>query len=112
MAHSLKSILDIHKKTKGKGFSKNSNSTNELEVRFGTRQKQKMNRLDFNRVISKLKSCGFTCDNQEGTNTLKIFNDDSPTIRVEIESIKAIQNYCKTNSFEHFSLFSEKFEKL
>ena len=40
MTHTLNSILNIHKITKGLGYSKLPNSYNELEVKFGTRQKK------------------------------------------------------------------------
>ena len=46
MTHTLTSILNIHKATKGLGYSKVPNSYNELEVKFGTRHIKKITKLN------------------------------------------------------------------
>jgi hypothetical protein len=84
------------------------NSTNldeELEIRFGTKGIKKITRTNFDNVIQYIKSKGFKL--QEKTETLKIQPEvldkrsgmmRISNIRVEVNGIKNIQNYCKTNS--------------
>ena len=105
MAHTLNSILNIHKATKGLGYSKVPNSYNELEVKFGTKQIKRITKLDYNNVINKLKSCGYSSPNMEGDYTLKIFLNDKQykNIRIEIAGFKNIHQYCKINKLEVIS---------
>ena len=49
-----------------------SNKNHELEVRFGTRGIKPLNKNDYDSVIKKLKSLGFTSVNEVGTSSLKI----------------------------------------
>lgn len=88
----------------------------ELEVRFGTRGRKSITKIEFDNVIKKLKSSGF----QMGTNnhTLKIQTEflDKKTgevkdsnVRVEVNGIYNIQKYCNTNSLKDVSpIFNQK----
>ena len=101
--YTLSDILEIHL---GGNYDIHKDASNELEVRFGTRGRQKITRIDFDNVIKKLKSLGWTCINDSGNYTLKIQNEfvDPKTgetklsnIRTQIQTLDAIQKYCKTN---------------
>ena len=99
----LSDILEIHL---GGNYETIRDASNELEVRFGTRGRQKITRIDFDNVIKKLKSLGWRCINDSGDYSLKIQNEfiDPKTgvtklsnIRTHIKTMDAIQKYCKTN---------------
>ena len=87
-------------------FFKNVKKNEELEVKFGTRGIKPLTKNDYDNVISKLKSLGFTCPLEQGVNMLRIFPQyldanigkviQSP-IRAEILGLNAIQQYCKHN---------------
>jgi len=78
----------------------------ELETRFGTKGIKYLTKLDYDNVIKKLKSLGFTSELSSGENSLKIqyeminiktgqFTDSN--IRIEVNGLPSIQEYCKTN---------------
>lgn len=78
----------------------------ELEVKFGTKGYKSITKLDYDNVIKKLISEGYTCNNSSGEHSLKIFPElldirsgevKTSNIRVEIDGLLAIQEYCKTN---------------
>ena len=54
--------------------AKINSQINELEVRFGTnpRKGKFISKAEYDNVIMKLISCGFKCDNMEGTTMLRI----------------------------------------
>lgn len=89
----------------------------ELEIRFGTRGNPATTRENFDGVIQKLLSSGFTFTKKNGY-SLKIQNEfiDQKTgqtklslIRAEIHGINDVQNYCKTNMpDEKYVLFTQK----
>ena len=112
----LSDILEIHL---GGNYDIHKDASNELEVRFGTRGRQKITRIDFDNVIKKLKSLGWTCINDSGDYSLKIQNEfvDPKTgetklsnIRTQIETLNAIQQYCKTNDITQVSQHLVKYE--
>lgn len=81
-------------------------NTKELEVRFGTRGIKKTTKIDFDNVIEKLRSNGFTCYNSGGSYEMRVQNEflDAKSgetkvsnVRAEISGSSAIQKYCKTN---------------
>ena len=80
------------------------NKNHEIEVRFGTKRNVKpLSKNDYFNVIKKLKSLGFTCSNESGLNSLKIASyhlGNKSAVRVQIDSLEAIQKYCKTNSIQ------------
>jgi len=86
-----------------------SNKNHELEVRFGTRGIKPLNKNDYDSVIKKLKSLGFSSINEVGTSSLKIQSEylDKNTgkfklsnTRVTINDLFVIQKYCKTNDLK------------
>ena len=92
----------------------------ELEVRFGTNPYHSLTKIDFDNIIEKVKSLGFTSDTFEGTYTLNISNeyDDVKTgrkktsnIRTTIKSLPAIQKYCSENNLTEEKLFEPIYNK-
>jgi hypothetical protein len=89
----------------------------ELEIRFGTRGNAPTTRENFDGVIQKLLSAGFTFM-KKNAYSLKIQNEfiDQKTgqtklslIRAEIHGINDVQNYCKTNTpDDKYVLFTQK----
>jgi hypothetical protein len=86
-----------------------TNKNHELEVRFGTRGIKPLNKNDYDSVIKKLKSLGFTSVNEVGTSSLKIQCEylDKNTgkfklsnTRITINDLYVIQKYCKTNDLK------------
>ena len=109
---SLSDILKIHLDTDGSGYSNNDNTTNELEIRFGTRGRNKITRIDYDNVIKKLKSLGFNATNSSGNSYLKIqteFTDPKTgrtkmsNLRTTVTGLTAIQKYCKENKLTNIS---------
>ena len=84
---------------------------NELEVRFGTKNRElgikPFTKINYDNVIQKLKSLGFTSFNEEGVYMLRIQNEfldkktgkykTSYSIRTEINGLEAIKAYCGHN---------------
>jgi hypothetical protein len=96
-------------------FYKNSpyielNVNHEMEVKFSTRGHKRLTKIDYDNVISKLKSLNFTVNNPEGLYFLRIYSDFldkktnriklSNTIRTEIDGKLSIEEYCKTNDIK------------
>jgi hypothetical protein len=89
----------------------------ELEIRFGTRGNRPTTRENFDGVLQKLLSSGFSFQ-KKNAYSLKIQNEfiDQKTgqtklslIRAEIHGINDVQNYCKTNTpDEKYCLFTQK----
>ena len=91
----------------------------ELEVRFGTKGIKPISRIDYENVIQKLLSLDFQIYEAE-QNTLRIQNEfidkrsgktRISNVRTEIEGLKNIQNYCKTNSISEDSAFIQFIQK-
>jgi len=87
-------------------YIKSNSNNKELEVRFGTRGIKHFTKNDYDNVIVKLKSLGFTCANENGFYSLRIQNEflDKNTgkfklsnIRVEVNGLVEIQDYCVHN---------------
>lgn len=85
--------------------------TGELEVRFGTNPKtgKPLSKMDYDNVVQHFYSAGFTTDNADGFNMLRIkcehFNKQKgqhliSNIRAEIMGIDLIQEYCRTNNLQ------------
>lgn len=92
-----------------------SNKNHELEIRFGTRGIKPLNKNDYDNVIKKLKSSGFTSVNEVGTPSLKIqceYLDKNigkfklSNIRISINDLNEIQKYCKSNNLKE--IYSKK----
>jgi len=86
----------------------------EMEAKFGTRGIKPLTKMDYDNVVKKLKSLGFTTVNEVGTYSLKIqpefldvrtgqfkTSNDFDRFRIEIEGITNIQEYCKTNNLKY-----------
>jgi len=93
----------------------------ELEVKFGTKNIKRINKIDYDNVIQYLLSCGFTSSSDQYK--LRIFNEfvdpktgvtKLSTIRTELSGIGKISKYCKNNKIvddDEMSLanFEQKF---
>jgi hypothetical protein len=83
---------------------------NELEIRFGSLNKDHpITKIDYDNVISKLKSLGFSTKNTDGSYMLRIQTElidpstgkpSRSSIRTEIDGLIGIQQYCKTNNIK------------
>ena len=94
---------------------KNRNLIPELEVRFGTNPKTKpISKIDYDNVVQQLTMNGWTSDNIQGVQMLRITNEYSikdplttknqirmSNIRTEIIGADLIQIYCQTNSLQY-----------
>jgi len=99
------------------GITDTTDGVPELEIRFGTRGNNATTRENFDGVLQKLLSGGFSFM-KKNAYALKIQNEfvDQKTgqtklslIRAEIHGINEIQNYCKTNiPDEKYVLFTQK----
>jgi hypothetical protein len=87
-------------------YVKGTSNNKELEIRFGTRGIKHFTKNDYDNVIKKLKSSGFTSVNENGFYSLRIQNEflDKNTgrfklsnIRVEINGLTEIKEYCSHN---------------
>lgn len=97
---------------------KNEKKNIELEVRFGTKGIKRIDKLDFDNVIKKLKSVGFKVNKElyllraypEFIDPVTGVNKVS-SVRLEIDGIRMIQEYCKTNSLNGILFASEFVQK-
>ena len=86
-------------------YIKSVTTNQELEVKFGTKGIKPYTKVDYDNVVGKLKSLGFTSRYEEGYYLMRIsyeYLDKSGTfkdsnIRTELTGFRAIQEYCKTN---------------
>ena len=85
----------------------NSSSTPECELKFGTRGIKPISKIEFDNVVQRLKSNGFTLRDSKPSSLLRISSEyvDSKTgqtrvsnVRCEIRGLNNIQKYCKTNT--------------
>jgi hypothetical protein len=86
--------------------------TNEFEVRFGTKSygsNRPISKIDYDNVVKQLLAFGFETNNKDGVQMLRIRPEyiDVKTgivkmsnIRVEINGIHNIEEYCKFNSIQ------------
>jgi hypothetical protein len=100
----MRTILDfveLHLNTSPSVFLQN-----ELEVRFGTKSAP-ISKIDFDSVITKLKSLNYICNNEQGIDILKVqpeFYDNTKkktilsNVRVEISGLAYITRYCRNDS--------------
>ena len=107
--------VETNKKIRKELFSKyiktyyeSSNLEEELEIRFGTKGVKKISRINFDNVIKYLKSRGFNLESEISSLKIQTFGIDKNTgkkrlsnMRVEIQGIKNIQTYCKTNTIKN-----------
>ena len=119
--YSLSELIKFHLDNYYSNPDKNENY--ELETRFNTKG-VKTTKIQFENVIQLLKSKGFNIlDGENGMNILKIQNefmdpnivgkDRISRIRVEIEGISSVQDYCRTNDLNNVidkNAFAVKFQ--
>ena len=85
----------------------------EMEAKFGTRGIKPITKQDYDNVVKKLLSSGFTAPNYTGGYSLKIqpefldvktgefkTSNDLDRFRIEIMGIHNIQEYCRTNDIK------------
>ncbi len=86
----------------------------EMEAKFGTRGIKALTKLDYDNVIKKISSNGWTSYYPSGTYMLRIQPEfmDANTgkfktsgnfdrFRIEIDGLNNVQDYCKTNSIKY-----------
>jgi hypothetical protein len=104
----LKQMIDLFYKNYS---SSNLNNTNhELEVKFATKGGKHLTKIDYDNVVKKIKSSGFTSENESGVYLLRINNEYldssvgkyklSNALRTEINGFHSIQNYCRSNDIK------------
>ena len=115
----LKHIIN-HYFSEGKNNESNEkkNKIPEIEVRFGTKGIKPISKIDFDNVVKKLRSLDFGVVSSD-IYTLKIGSEfldansgryrDS-NVRVEIEGLGAIQQYCQTNDLESLINSSSRYK--
>ena len=89
-------------------YLESEKTNDELEVKFGTKHRGALTRIDFDNIIRNLKSKGFTGVRATGSYRLTIQSSfiDKRTgdvkmsnIRVEVPSLSNIKKFCETNNF-------------
>ena len=98
----LKKYIEIYTSDEG-------TRNDELEVVFGSRY-DKITRIKFENVISRLKSLGFTSNNSSGNYHLNIQSQfinertgksNMSNIRTTIAGLKTIQDYCNADTIDN-----------
>ena len=84
-----------------------SPNNKEFEVRFGTKDKS-ITKINYDGVIKKLLSLGFTFDSTNPETRLRI-TLDKKSIRCDINGIENISQYCKSNMLGKLNPNSFKF---
>lgn len=81
----------------------------EVEVKFGTRGVKRITKIDYDNVIKKLVSLGFSPNKQDGEYLLRMENQTidyntgrfkMSNVRLELEGLKTIQTYCSAGTIE------------
>lgn len=88
----------------------------EMEAKFGTRGIRPLTKLDYDNVVKKLRSAGWTTAYPSGLHLLRIqpefldiktgtfkTSSDFDRFRIEIDGLNNIQDYCKTNSISYLN---------
>jgi hypothetical protein len=93
----------------GNPMFRSDKKINEFEIRFGTNTQsgRPLSKIDYDNVVKQILRCGFTTQNANGSQMLRINYQDSLTderkmsnIRAELIGIDLIQEYCRTNSIQ------------
>ena len=106
-------------------ISDKRNNQDEFEIRFGTKYYNQITKIDFENIISKIKSLGFKSEHFDGETYLNIQNEyaDAKSGRMKMSNVRTtipglhnIQKYCKENNLNPESLpagieFLQKFSK-
>lgn len=88
--------------TLSKLVEKNAIPNVELEVRFVSKNKRTVTKTQFDNVVKYLKSFGFHQKTNTFENKMRILigNNEDSKIRVELEGLVPIQQYCRTENIE------------
>lgn len=88
--------------TLAKHVKKGSVPQTEFEVRFVSKNKKSVTKTQFDNVVKYLKSFGFQQKTNTFENKMRILIGDSEDskIRVELEGLVPIQQYCRTENLE------------
>jgi hypothetical protein len=87
-------------------YEQSFHETPELEVKFGTKGIKPITKNDYDNVIKKLKTLGFTPITESGEHLLRMQNRaldrasgrfKKSNVRVEIVGLRSIQTYCNNN---------------
>jgi hypothetical protein len=87
-------------------YEQTFHETPELEVKFGTKGIKPITKNDYDNVIKKLKTLGFTPITESGEHLLRMQNRaidrasgrfKKSNVRVEIVGLRSIQTYCNNN---------------
>ena len=105
-------------------LSDKRNNQDEFDIRFGTKYYNQITKIDFENIISKIKSLGFRSEYFDGETYLNIQNEyaDAKSGRMKMSNIRTtipglhnIQKYCKENgcsiSWLVYSMIQEKIGK-
>ena len=99
----------LHRYLVGNPVVPKQNKIDEFEIRFGTNtfSGRDLTKIDYDNVVKQLLRSGFTTENPNGIQMLRINYQDSlsdvnkmSNIRAEIMGIDLVQHYCKTNNME------------
>ena len=98
---SINALMCFHLESLGKEELSDNKSSNELEVRFGTKDPSlHISRIDYINVVTKLKSLKYTTTDGSNNETLKIYHESVDlsdgskivsNIRTEIEHVENIK---------------------
>ena len=81
----------------------------EFEIRFGTnpRSGRPISKIDYDNVVKQALASGFSTDNKQGFQSLRMEYTDGrqgpakfSRIRAEVEGVNLIEEYCRTNSLQ------------
>lgn len=115
-ASTLDEILKYHL---SKSENLRGDKSNELEVRFGTKSKKRITKIQFENVIRALKAHDFVCYNERGNQSLKIQSEfvDIKSGRTKLSNVRfiikgdiSIQKYCKENSLDNLNNYDLEYE--
>ena len=99
-------------------YKKGDTNVQEFEVRFKPHNKLFFDKTDYDKVVSRLKSCDFITKNAGGLNMLRIQNEyvngdngkrQLSNIRTELRGSDIIHEYCKNNEDLEKLIGMEKF---
>ena len=96
-ASTLDEILKYHL---SKSENLRGDKSNELEVRFGTKSKKRITKIQFENVIRALKAHGFVCYNERGNQSLKIQSEfvDIKSGRTKLSNVLSLTEIFPYNS--------------
>ena len=101
-------------------YKSSKTEVDELEVRFGTKGVKPISKIDYDNVIQKLRTFGFTPLSDAGEYLLRMQNTvidpntgrfKKSNVRVELTGLHNIQKYCETSSIAGISYYFKLYFK-